>query len=636
MILDKYCAVLAGFLLLWVAPLANPVSASIQEDRTTGTQVVSDRQQQIYNILGGTQIDQNLLHSFLNFSVENGWTAAFRLSPGSNVTNIIARITGSDVSNINGLLSTDRIGHPVNLFLINPNGIIFGSGAKLDLSGSFIASTADRVQFSEGYVFSAKNATAPSSALLKIGVPVGLQFGTAPAPILGNFTEPGSGLTVNEGQTLAFVGGGINLQGSGRSENLDSPSFLFAPKGRIKIGSVGTNETVGIKGFSDLGDVALDFSGVQRLQDISISNGLLVLGDIGISLYGRQIQIDRSQLSGFSFPGGEGSSITIRASELDLFNSSISSATLSSAPGGTIDIQAKVIRLSAESSVDADTFDGFEPNPTPGQAGNVLIKAEQVVLTDKSSISSRAFTAAPSQAGNLSITTDALILRNQSKISTSSIFSGNGGDIAINAGIIAAVPSEDSNISTDANQGNGGKITITTQGLFGIYPNTQNFPNSSDITARSRFGVNGTVDTNILSTNPVVNFTVLPAALGQKILETACFGNRRSDRDSFIFSGRGGLPATPSDPAQSSAPWQDLRPTPSQSPQEEDGDRRLSNPSPQSTLPPASIVEAQDWVFGPNGSVRLVANATGPTQPQPCQKTQGAASAEPPVSASGR
>jgi hypothetical protein len=57
MILDKYCTVLAGFLLLWVAPLAYPVNASIQEDETAGTQVVSDRQQQIYNILGGTQIE---------------------------------------------------------------------------------------------------------------------------------------------------------------------------------------------------------------------------------------------------------------------------------------------------------------------------------------------------------------------------------------------------------------------------------------------------------------------------------------------------------------------------------------------------------------------------------------------------
>jgi filamentous hemagglutinin family protein len=402
MILDKYLVVVAVFLLLSIASpaRANPVGAAIQEDGSTGTLVVSDHQQQIYNILGGTQLDRNLLHSFLSFSVKNGWTAAFQLLPESNVTNIIARITGSDVSNIDGLLSVDRIGHPVNLFLINPNGIIFGSGAKLDLSGSFLASTADSIKFSEGYVFSAKNSTALPSALLTIGVPVGLQFGTAPAPIAGNFTEPGSGLTVEEGQTVALIGGDINLQGSGPLRDSDPPSFLFAPKGRIELGSVGENEAVGIKEPSSSSSRVLDFSGVQKFQNILISNGLLVIGELGISLYGQQIQIDRSQLTGFSFPGGKGSFVTIRASErLDLFDSRISSATFSSAPGGTIDIGAKELRLSAGSSINTDTFDGFEANPAPGQAGNIFIKAGQVVLTDKSSISSSAFTAEPSQAG---------------------------------------------------------------------------------------------------------------------------------------------------------------------------------------------------------------------------------------------
>jgi filamentous hemagglutinin family protein len=630
MILDKYCTVLAGFLLLWVAPLAYPVSASVQEDGTTGTQVVSDRQQQIYNILNGTQIDQNLLHSFLNFSVENGWTAAFRLLPGSNVTNIIARITGSNVSNIDGLLSADRIGHPVNLFLINPNGIIFGSGAKLDLSGSFLASTADSVKFSESYTFSAKNPTALPSTLLTIGVPVGLQFGTAPAPIAGNLTEPGSNLTVDQGQTLALIGGDINLQGNLLGDT-SLPSFLNAPSGRIEIGSVGAGETVGIKELSPSSGIVLNFSGVQRFQDISISNRLLVFGDIGIELYGREIQLNRSQIGGASSPDNRNSFITAKASELlDLFSSDIVSLTVSSVPAGSIDIQAKVLRLSTASTISADTFDVGDSNSMPGLAGNIFIKAGQVLLTDNSSItSSTSTTIAPSQAGNLSIATDALILRNQSKISTSSIFAGNGGNIAINAGIIAAVPSEDSNISTDASQGNGGRIAITTQGLFGIYPNTENFPSSSDITARSQFGVNGTVDANILTTNSVVNFATLPVALNQRILETACFGNRRSDRDSFIFSGRGGLPATPSDPAQSSAVWQDLRPTPSQSAQEKDGDRQPSNPSPQSTLPSAPIVEAQGWVLGPHGSVRLVANSANPISSHPCQGIQGATSAKP-------
>jgi filamentous hemagglutinin family protein len=634
MIFNQCFAVIAGISLLWIVPLAsaNPSGSSIQGDGTTGTQVLSDSQQQIYEISGGTQIDQNLLHSFLKFSVENGWTAAFRpFAP--NVTNIIGRITGSSVSNIDGLLLVDRVGHSVNLFLINPNGIVFGPGTKLDLSGSFIATTADSIKFSEGYDFSAKNTAVPSTALLTLGVPVGLQFGNAPAPIIGNFTEPGSGLIVEDGQTLALVGGDINLQGS--SDQGLPTSFLFAPNGRVEMESVGALESVGIGNMSNSERVTLDFSGTQRFQDVFI-DGLLVLGQM-VNLYGRQIQVNQSQISGFSSLEGGKSSVTIKASgRLDLFNSLISSVTFSSTPAGTIDIQAKTLQLSAGSFIVTDTFDIDEFNAMPGQAGNINIKAGQIVLTDNSSISSSVSTMAPAQSGNIFLETNALVLRNQSNILTSGRRAfGNGGNITINAGIIAAVPSEDSNISTDAVFGNGGNIKITTQGLFGIFPNTANFPNSSDITARSEFGINGTIDTSIVSTTPLTDLASLPAVLGQKILKTACFATRSgSNRDSFIYSGRGGLPNTPSDPSQNIAIWQDFRTVPSLISQ---GNDRHSIPRTTSqsipTAPP--IIEAQGFSFKPDGSVQLVAAQSTSSPPsQTCASNPTSPSSPAPASGS--
>jgi hypothetical protein len=203
-------------------------------------------------------------------------------------------------------------------------------------------------------------------------------------------------------------------------------------------------------------------------------------------------------------------------------------------------------------------------------------------------------------------------------MSTSSIFSGNGGNIAISAGVIAAIPTEDSNISTDAVFGNGGNIKITTQGLFGIFPNTANFPNSSDITAQSEFGIDGTIDTSIISTTPVTELASLPVVLGQKILKTECFATRSgSNRDSFIYSGRGGLPNTPSHPSQNIAIWQDFRTVPSLVSQ--GSDRQTSTPRTTSqsitTAPP--IVEAQGFSFKPDGSVVLVAAQT--TAPSPSQ-----------------
>ncbi|WP_404783851.1 filamentous hemagglutinin N-terminal domain-containing protein [Altericista sp. CCNU0014] len=689
-------AVLAG--LIHVTGVM-PCYADIQPDNTVGTQVSANAMEQLFQISGGSSIDRNLLHSFLNFSVKTGWIARFQLPNNTNILNVIARVTGADVSNINGTLAIDNVGYPVNLFLINPNGIIFGPNATLDLSGSFIASTAESVNFSSGYRFGMKDSASPSS-VLTLGVPVGLQFGANPGPIVGQFTEPGSGLILaSEKQTLALVGGAISLQGHqvDRLNRFDIPSILAAFDGRLEIASVGEGATVALNTISDQQSLVLDFSKVNNFKDLEIGNGLILGSDFSdIFLQGRQIRLsDNVQVSGPIDPGLKRGFVSINASEfLELVDSNISPVTFSSTAQGSIKIQAKQLFLKENSFINAST--NAEDAFNLGQAGNISIQADRVFLDRQSLISTSSFSSASAGkieinakslslnqgseisssvsgngsgaagtieifsrsivldnnssihassnsgiGGDIQLTlSDSLVLRNQSNISTSSTTTGNGGNINILVGVIAAVPTEDSNISTDAVFGNGGSINITTQGLFGIYPNTENFPDSSDITARSRFGVDGTIDTNILSTNPVVNFAVLPAVLDRKILETTCFDSRRSDRDSFIYSGLGGLPATPSDPAQSSGIWQDLRPAPMPSSQENSGDRRPSNP-PSSAIPTTPIVEARGWVFGPNGSVRLVANSANSTHPahfsqtQPCQTTQGPDPNEPLISAPG-
>jgi filamentous hemagglutinin family protein len=650
---------------------AIPCKADIQADGTAGTQVNSDDKNQVHQILDGTQIDQNLLHSFLEFSVAEGWTAQFLLTNHTDINNIIARITGSDVSNINGVLSVENIGHPVSLFLINPHGILIGPNARLDLNGSFIASTAESIQFSSGYRFSTKQANSPP--ILTLGVPIGLQFGANPAPITGQFTQPLSSFGVQEGQTLALVGGDVALQGPG-----PLGGSILASNGQIDIGSVGAGEIVGLTAPTQQRGWSLDFSNVRNFQDLSISNTLIIDGtDSDIFLYGRQIRISDSFVQGEISLESKRSLVSINASDLlEVSNVGISGFQDASAPGGNIQIQAQKLRL-LEGSFISTSASGSSPNSGP--AGNIMIQAEQIDLND-SFISSSAFDQAE-KGGKISISTnslslensssirgvsmgvgnagsidiftrsilldqgssivatstssgnggdinlivqDALILRNQSNISTSNTGSGNGGDINILAGLIAAVPNEDSNISTDAVLGNGGNIKITTQGLFGIYPNTANSPNSSDITASSKFGLNGTIDTSIVSTTPVTDLAALPTVLNQKILKTACFGTRSgSNRDSFVYSGRGGLPTTPSDPDQNMAVWQDFRAITHLISQGEKSTAPL--PSKAQTIAPSAppIIEAQGFSFGPDGSVHLVATASvSSPQSQVCAATK--------------
>ena len=111
-------------------------------------------------ITEGARRGANLFHSFQTFSIDEGRAAYFANPAG--VENILGRVTGGEGSEILGRLGV--LGE-ANLFLINPNGIIFGPNSSLDIGGSFLASTADAIAFGEQGWFSATTPEPPSSLL---------------------------------------------------------------------------------------------------------------------------------------------------------------------------------------------------------------------------------------------------------------------------------------------------------------------------------------------------------------------------------------------------------------------------------------------------------------------------------------
>jgi filamentous hemagglutinin family protein len=190
------------------------VNAQIIPDNTLGaershltSQGARDR------IDGGAIRGSSLFHSFSELNVNAGQQVYFA-NPAA-ITNILTRVTGSHPSKILGTLGVEG---RANLFLINPNGIVFGRNARLDVAGSFTATTADSIRL-DRYEFKATNPQAPP--LLTINITPGLQYGrNAPERVIENQGK----LAVGTGQQLSLLGGTVRHSGS-----------LIAPGGLVEI-----------------------------------------------------------------------------------------------------------------------------------------------------------------------------------------------------------------------------------------------------------------------------------------------------------------------------------------------------------------------------------------------------------------
>ncbi|MCF2150242.1 filamentous hemagglutinin N-terminal domain-containing protein [Desmonostoc muscorum LEGE 12446] len=188
----SFLMAIATFIPASIAIAIDPSFAQIIPDATLGTQITAND-----NIVGGTTRGASLFHSFQEFNVNSSQRVYFANPSGIN--NIFSRVTGNNVSNILGTLGVNGV---ANLYLLNPNGIIFGPNTKLDIRGSFLATTANRLVFPDGGEFGVNNLQA--LPLLSVSVPLGVQYGNATISSTGNLAA---------GQDLTLSAGNLDLQG---------------------------------------------------------------------------------------------------------------------------------------------------------------------------------------------------------------------------------------------------------------------------------------------------------------------------------------------------------------------------------------------------------------------------------------
>jgi len=264
----------------WVFSV-NCATAQITPDRTLPNNSSVTINDKTFNITGGTQAGRNLFHSFQQFSVPTGSTASF--NNGLDIQNIISRVTGGSVSNIDGLITASGT---ANLFFLNPNGIVFGQHASLNIGGSFVATTANAIQFGNLGTFSASVPNNPAlltvnpSALFYNQIVRGASIqnssiapaGDNPNSLYGNQQTtqeptgviPAVGLRVLDGKSLLLVGGDITMDGGG----------LRAYSGRIELGAIAGTGTVDLNFVDNQWRLSIPDS-VPR-GDISLINGASV------------------------------------------------------------------------------------------------------------------------------------------------------------------------------------------------------------------------------------------------------------------------------------------------------------------------------------------------------------------------
>ncbi|MEH2306582.1 two-partner secretion domain-containing protein [Nostoc sp.] len=474
---------------------------------------------------GGVIRGTNLFHSFEQFSVLPGHRAYFNNAP--NIQNIISRVTGKSISNIDGIIQANDT---ANLFLINPNGIIFGPNASLNIGGSFIASTASSLNFADGTKFSATDPQTPP--LLIVSVPTGLQFGATAAPILNqsqaspngatnSFTQP-VGLQVQSGKTLALVGGDITLEGGN----------LTAASGRIELGSVASNSLVSLKPTDQAWSVG--YESAQNFQNIRLirrtDNGSAIsstvdasnkLGSGGpiqvqsntVELIGPRVRLatrtggdgngedltittrklivqDGAQIFTSTIGKGRSGNLIVNASESVVLSGSVTlpdsttgllSSTVDQGNAGDITINTKILRIQEGASVSAESAGRILPNSqvsvAEGKGGNLTVNASESVEVIG--------TSAPDNPSELSASTLTFGNSGTVTITTGQLIVKDGAAIVVNVEIPAnTIPPEDTSIRQTP-----GALNITARSIL--------LENQGEITSNSESGRGGNITLNV-------------------------------------------------------------------------------------------------------------------------------------------
>jgi filamentous hemagglutinin family protein len=429
-----------------------------------------------FTIVDGIRSGNNLFHSFSDFSISTGGSAVFASPP--DIQTIFSRVTGNNISRLDGRL---QVSGNSNLFLLNPNGILFGPNAQIQMAGAFLGTTATAINFADGHAFN-QTTTTP---LLSISTPIGLQMGQQS----GGITVQGAGnqelvptnnlgLVTPPGQSFSLVGNSITVDGG----------VITAPAGRLAIGSVAEGQ---VKLTATPIGWQLDYSGIQNFADInligqsSLWNPYPVSNPLGgIDVVGRNITLDRAQI-GVGTIGQSAAAINIQAQnklQLITYDPTINAPTNwitslvtpgATGDGGGINIKAAAIELDNGGRIGSLTS-------STGKAGDVNILTQSLKMSgvgqyrsaftggDFNVTSIESATFATGNGGNITVNTEDITIQAGAQLVSfiAPTATGNGGNILINSRTVFAQDISDKTFSSSGIQalatgtGQGGNVEV--------------------------------------------------------------------------------------------------------------------------------------------------------------------------------
>jgi len=526
---------LTGALLYSAGSLFAPGHADVTSSGL-GT-VVNQPAAGTFDITGGTRPGggTSLFHSFGNFSLDTTESANFHNDSGLATTNILARVTGGNPSDIFGTI--DTLDFPgANFYLMNPAGILFGPTAQLNVDGSFHATTADYIKLGSDGVF---YADAASGSTLTVSDPSAFGFLSANPGSIDVQTGgidfdtflPTAVLQVPEGQTLSLVGGTINMG----TPDFSTSGYLLAPAGTVNLVSVASpgeaalNGSIDTNAFAQLGDIAISGGSIVDASNIYIRSGNLAIDEsvvvpgafafelsfVGLSPLpdGGEVNIgvrNDMTISGtapelltfappgiFVYTGDPLGNVVSPAAEVPDINIDAGSLSISGAAG--IQVQRNAPGGPGNVTINADTVtvgSGGSIVLINGYAGagpSLTINAREVDVSGDGSDSALGFEGLAAQglrgvaypfssteaelltgdSGNITINaSDSLSVTGFGQITTDSINFGRAGDISINAGNITVTGTGDPQSaligSQSAFSGDSGNIAIDATGALTV------------------------------------------------------------------------------------------------------------------------------------------------------------------------